>query len=119
MAAANICLLLVFLVLFSTSTSSADNRSHQDKLIPGDCSLQSCKHDPIVAALAEKSSVAVVFVARSEYEQSSATFALKFEVEYENSAMKQPMPLDIKLLTMDKGENQKSRLRLVLVALVE
>lgn len=106
-------LFLFALLVLSTpqlSLSLADNRSDQDDFVKGDCSIQSCKHGQVTAAFANNSSALVTFVARSEYDESKASFVLKFENDYENSAMKQVTPpFDVKLLRIGNGANQKRR----------
>ena len=107
--------LLFTLLMLSTPTFSVnygDNRSDQDGFLKGDCSIQSCMNGTVAAALDESSSTVLTFVARSEYDAAAASFALKFEHEYENSVFKRILHFDAKLLSMDEGVNQKCKLNL-------
>ena len=102
--------LLLTLFMLSTPTFSVkygDSRSDQDSFLKGDCSIQSCMNGTVATALDESTSTVLTFVTRSEYDAATASFVLKFEHEHENSALKQILSFDIKLLSMDEGANQK------------
>ena len=110
--------LLLTLFMLSTPTFSVkygDSRSDQDSFLKGDCSIQSCMNGTVAAALDESTSTVITFVARSEYDAATASFVLKFEHEYENSALKQILSFDVKLLSMDEGANQKCRLNVIAI----
>ncbi len=102
----------VALLLLSTAQLSlnlTDNRSDQDDfIVEGDCSIESCKNDQNIASIfAENTSPLVTFVATAKYNDNNI---LKFEYDYENSAMKQVTPsFDIKVLSVENEANQKCR----------
>ena len=106
--------LLTLLIVLTPvlSTKVTGNRSDQDGVaMEEDCSIQSCKSDVIAATFAENSSRIVTVTARTEYNESSSSFNLKFEHKNDNSATKEmDFTFDVKLLTMDEKADQKCRL---------